>query len=59
MNKFILEIELGNAEMETARDVAYALRDVMQSVGTGSTTDAGIIRDISGNCVGRWRFEDA
>lgn len=65
--KFKLTLELGNDAMNTALDVAEALRKVAHQINTelGSTeiTDvqAGLgqgIADLNGNTVGHWSFEE-
>ncbi len=55
MSKFTLSIELGNVAMATTEMVADALRAVADRV---TAQDAGIIRDINGNTVGEWEFEE-
>ena len=55
MSKFTLSIELGNVAMASAEMVADALRAVADRV---TAQDAGIIRDINGNTVGEWAFEE-
>jgi len=59
MNRFRLSITLGNAEMQTADDVAWALGRLITELRAvtldGETT--GTIRDLNGNQVGEWRFE--
>ena len=60
MSKFTLSIELGNVAMATTEMVADALRataDRVDGAGHGAQ-DAGIIRDINGNTVGEWAFEE-
>jgi hypothetical protein len=61
-DKFKLEIELGNAAMQTPEDVADALRRVADTLaGVGFVAGAGgfgrgsqRIRDLNGNTVGDW-----
>ncbi len=55
MSKFTLSIELGNVAMATTEMVADALRATADRV---TAQDAGIIRDINGNTVGEWAFEE-
>jgi len=55
VSKFTLSIELGNVAMASAEMVADALRAVADRV---TAQDAGIIRDINGNTVGEWAFEE-
>ena len=57
--RFVLEIELGNSEMETCTQVAMALDNVAD--GLRLEGDAipdgdymGSIRDVNGNNVGAW-----
>lgn len=56
--KFKLEIELGNAAMLTAENVAGALNRVSYELDTSETPGglSGNIRDINGNTVGSWKF---
>ena len=58
--KFILEIELGNAEMRTSGQVAHALIDVASRImnnryPASKEIERGIM-DANGNCVGNWSF---
>ncbi len=55
MSNFTLSIELGNVAMASAEMVSDALRAVADRV---TAQDAGIIRDINGNTVGEWAFEE-
>lgn len=67
-DKFTLNIELGNAAMQTTYDVAQALRKLAEYVeGVGEWgsdeaggliwhLDAGSIRDENGNTVGGWEL---
>jgi hypothetical protein len=50
--KFLLKIQLGNAEMQTAADIAEALRDVLDNLDR--LPDGGTVRDANGNTVGEW-----
>ena len=51
--KVRVEIELGNAAMETPIDVADALHQVARDLaGDGFPGDSRIIRDLNGNTVG-------
>ena len=50
--KFTLHIELGNDAMQTATDVAGALRIVETQLCAGK--EFGKILDVNGNSVGRW-----
>lgn len=51
---FKLNIEMGNARMKTARDVADALCGVAFKLGTKETE--GKILDVNGNSVGSFGF---
>lgn len=54
---FTLRIELGNDAMQTAQDIAEALRDTAVRIGYGAvigTTETGRIHDANGNEVGQW-----
>jgi len=55
MNKFMLEINLGNETMGDALDVAVALTDINSRLHKGIT--AGNVWDTCGNNVGRFWFE--
>jgi hypothetical protein len=52
--KFTVEIEMGNAAMETREDVADALSMVSLMVREGQ--ESGKVRDINGNTVGKFTF---
>ena len=58
--KFTLEIELGNDAMQTPADVRETLMDIAALKGTLAHLtkfgcfDAGNIRDVNGNIVGKW-----
>jgi hypothetical protein len=52
MDQFTLRIELGNAAMQLAGDVAEALRRVADDVEAGETS--GVVMDANGNTVGGW-----
>jgi hypothetical protein len=52
-DKFVLTIEMGNAAMSDANDVAEALRELADHLQDDS---AGGIRDENGNTVGSWKF---
>ena len=58
--KFTLEIELGNAAMQSPDDVAESLRQVSDLLKHnerfGTTTDTARIFDDNGNTVGEWAF---
>jgi len=56
--KFSLEIELGNEAMQSAGDVAEALRESATRIGIGQFSpdgETGRIYDVNGNTVGRWQ----
>lgn len=53
MGTFTLEIQLGNAAMQTPEDVALALRELAERL-EGSGPTEGMVRDENGNTVGRW-----
>ena len=57
MSNFTLSIELGNVAMASAEMVADALHAVATRVQHGGQ-DSGLIRDINGNTVGEWAFEE-
>ena len=59
VKKFSLEIELGNDAMLTARDVAWALLSVSQSLMDKGWHAPQKIRDENGNTVGRISVEMA
>lgn len=55
--KFMLEIELGNAAMETGRDVADALNNIayqLQDTTMVLEPTTGKVVDENGNSVGKW-----
>ena len=52
--RFVLEITLGNAAMNSEEDVADALREVANLLYRGPSSS---IYDINGNKVGHYRFE--
>lgn len=60
--KFTLEIELGNAAMQTSWDVGQALRELGTKYQNGSDgpdiRDAGKVHDLNGNTVGKWEVTD-
>ena len=60
MNVFTLSIELDNDAMQTASEVAEALRKLADRLERGdlreqTTPHGGGIMDINGNTVGEWR----
>ncbi len=52
---FNLEIKLGNDVMRTKYDVIDALAKIVDKIEPDSD---GTIRDINGNKVGFWNFDD-
>ncbi len=52
-DKFQVEIELGNAAMDSASDIADALADIANKVAEGNFD--GPIIDLNGNSVGFYR----
>lgn len=60
MRKFVLEIEMGNAAMDSEADVADALAVVsteLLGAGLGPPV-SGQVRDANGNRCGEWRFSE-
>lgn len=61
--KFTLEIELGNAAMQTQRDIKTAIKGAFTGAAFEDhpfkAMDSGIVRDINGNKVGKWEVTDA
>ena len=55
--KFTLDIDLGNDAMQTADDVAEALRRVAKRLEADRDLSSGLIRDLNGNTVGVWVAE--
>lgn len=55
--KFVVEIELGNAAMQTREDVADSL-DILAARLRNTSEDEGTFRDLNGNTVGRFTFHD-
>jgi sulfur carrier protein ThiS len=51
---FQLQIKIGNEAMQTASDVADALRMVAERLDERGFDEPGIVRDINGNLVGAW-----
>jgi len=54
MDQFKVKIDLGNDAMQTAEDVALALRDVVANLENGRTE--GKIFDANGNKVGSFKL---
>lgn len=55
MEKFRLEIQLGNDAMQDAQDVARALEATARRMRQGD--ESGKIMDANGNSVGRFAIE--
>ena len=55
--KFTLTIELGNDAMRTRKAVARTIRTLGETVLQTRETE-GKIRDVNGNTVGQWKFEE-
>ena len=53
---FRLEIMLGNDAVQTSEDIAEILQRVSRQVSIDDQTDT--IRDVNGNFVGRWTFDE-
>lgn len=51
---FKMEIQIGNAEMNSAEDVAVALQKVANSLETQGWNVCNEISDVNGNRVGEW-----
>ncbi len=49
---FTLDIDLGNATMQTDHDIARALRETADRLDNGLVV--GYVRDANGNSVGSW-----
>jgi hypothetical protein len=58
VDKFTLEITLGNDAMRTRTDIEQALRELGQNLRYMSdppeSGDSGKIMDVNGNSVGKW-----
>lgn len=50
MEKFKIEIKMGNSAMQTSDDIINALKQVIEKMENGS--GGGIIQDENGNNVG-------
>lgn len=48
----IVSLDLGNAAMSDAEDVAIALTDIANRIRGGQ--DSGVTKDLNGNTVGSW-----
>jgi hypothetical protein len=58
MEKFSLDIDLGNAAMQSPRGVADALRRTADQISAiDGYPGEGMIRDLNGNRVGGWGFD--
>ena len=58
---FALRIELGNDAMKTRSHLAKALREVAERLEKDSSRELrgdGSIKDINGNTVGGWVFDE-
>lgn len=58
--RFSLEIELGNADMQTADDVGRALKQ-QGCLLRGCSFEhekSGTLRDLNGNTVGKWEAKE-
>jgi hypothetical protein len=55
MERFTLEIELGNEAMRYALDVARALQEIAKRIEDGASLD-GKIHDENGNTVGAYEL---
>jgi len=53
MTTFYVEIEMGNAAMNSNQDVRYALRYV---IGHLDCNMGGTVRDYNGNAVGKYGY---
>jgi len=59
--KFTLTIELGNEAMRTRGHLAAKLKEVAKDVLSSPATvknEGRKLRDINGNTVGEWKFEE-
>lgn len=56
MGEFVLRIKLGNEAMQSAEDVAWALRQLAHRLEQPGPTDGKVI-DLNGNSVGTWTLE--
>ena len=57
--EFKVRIRLGNEAMQTAEDLADALRRLAEKVERADVSgDHGVIMDTNGNRVGTWDIED-
>jgi hypothetical protein len=54
VDTFIASITLGNDAMQTAEDVAGALRTIADQLEGGVPPGQHPIRDVNGNTVGHW-----
>jgi hypothetical protein len=52
VERFILEIDIGNDGMQGGPDIAEALKELARRIENGSTLDCGYIHDYNGNKVG-------
>lgn len=59
--KFRMEIDCGNAAFEDPQELARILRSVADSpdiASMGCRTEGVKLRDLNGNTVGEWWFEE-
>lgn len=56
MGEFVLKIKLGNEAMQSAEDVAWALRHLAHRLEEPGPT-SGKVMDLNGNVVGSWTLE--
>lgn len=54
MEKFYLEINLGNSAMQTEEDISDAIKQLHEKI---LTSNEGVVHDYNGNTVGKWWFK--
>lgn len=59
MNKFTLEINLGNDAMQDSLDIAMALKDLANDMADTLNPRSHNIYDMNGNTVGTARFTES
>ena len=52
MEKFTVDIELGNAAMDSHEDICDALAEIQKKLASGEFE--GVVIDGNGNTVGTW-----